>query len=367
MMKKYSLSLKSDMSQTFLATRAANSVDLNIAEKSLHEFSVSADFETPFSIGLIVGSSGSGKTTLARHVFGEFGSQLDKARAVIDQFPAGMPYDAIAGALNGIGLSSVPQWLKPAGALSNGQQARSDAALAMAYAGSEVVVIDEWTSVVDRTVAKVMSHCVQKYARRNQKRIILVSCHYDVIEWLDPDWIVDCNSQRYVDRRSLQRSRSEQLHFDLREVSSSTWKNFSKYHYLSNRLPPGRSFYYGLFLGRQQIGFQCFANYVPIRANSIPIYHSNRTVIHPDYAGLGCGLKMVNAAARHLKGTHECKIMAKFSAEPMYRARLRDAENWELMKTERIIGHYPLPGKTMDRKSGFRENVKTWTFRYIGS
>mgnify|MGYP000557251467 FL=1 len=52
----------------------------------------------------------------------------------------------------------------------------------------EVILIDEFTSVVDRDVAKAMSNALQKFIRRSNKRIILSSCHFDIMEWLLPDW-----------------------------------------------------------------------------------------------------------------------------------------------------------------------------------
>ena len=58
-----------------------------------------------------------------------------------------------------MGLSQVPCWVRPAFTLSNGQQARAKIALTLAD-NKDLAVIDEWTSVVDRTVAKVMSHAV---------------------------------------------------------------------------------------------------------------------------------------------------------------------------------------------------------------
>ena len=48
------------------------------------------------------------------------------------------------------------------------------------------------------------------------------------------------------------------------------------------------------FYNNNQIGFQCFANYTPHKKGTIIIYHSNRTVIHPDYNGMGLGIKLIN-------------------------------------------------------------------------
>lgn len=365
--------LTSPMSDSFYATRAANSLDIDVKEKSVHELTIEgADLQTPFNIGLIVGASGSGKTTLAVQQWGEFKTRLRKDVAVIDQFPETWSYDERSAALCGIGLSSVPQWLKPAGALSNGQQARAEAALAMAYATDDgVVVLDEWTSVVDRTVAKAMSYCVQKWARKSGKKIVLLSCHYDVVEWLAPDWIIDCNSQRYENRRSLRQERSERLQFEVREVPRSTWARFSKYHYLSEEFPGGLTKCYGLFHDGEQIGFQCFANYIPIRKGSVPIYHSNRVVIHPDYVGLGLGLRFINECCREFKKYHNGRVVirAKFSSIPLYKSRLRDTANWRLDEVKTQVGLAPpAPTGTIGRSASnsFRANVKFFRFTYIG-
>lgn len=346
---------------------AANSLDIDVQKKAIHELKISCDLDQPFNVGLIVGSSGSGKTTLAKRVFGEecFKKIIREDVPIIDQLPEGLSYDDCAQILAGVGLTSVPCWIRPVYTLSNGQRARAEAALAM-VSSSDMVVIDEWTSVVDRTVAKVMSHCVQKMARKTQKQIVLLSCHYDVIEWLNPDWIIDCNKQEFIDRRSLpgdQRQRSEKLHFGIKEVDKSCWPYFSKYHYLTDRLPGGRLFLYGLFNGADQVGFQCFANYVPTRRGTVPIYHSNRTVIHPDYAGMGLGIMLINETSRLMK-LNGFKVMAKFSSTPIYRSMIKNPA-WKLCEIKRQIGKMNVGGN-IGRKHGYRENIKTYSFEFVG-
>lgn len=392
-MTRYHVRLEHPVATSFRAQRAADSLDIDTKKKSVHEFSVDADLDTPYNVGLILGASGSGKTTLIRSIFGDdcFGVDPDVSKPIIEQFPADWTYDQCASALAGVGLTAVPCWIRPVYTLSNGQQARAKAALLMAHdTTSAPAVVDEWTSVVDRTVGKVMSHCIQKHARRTNSRIILASCHYDVMEWLNPDWVIDCNRQTYLDRRSLQQGfeRSERLDFEIREVDRSTWRFFSRYHYLTEKLPGGFITTYGVFHGDDQIGFQCFANYVPHKQsqrNTPMIMHSNRTVIHPDYAGLGLGIKVINATSAHMhaKGF---RVMAKFSSTPIYRAMIKQP-CWRHMETKRLIGHaqvgkigrgtstrYGSLGKVgsdgaVAQKSsngGFRENVKTFSFEYIG-
>jgi ABC-type ATPase with predicted acetyltransferase domain len=211
-MQTYRVELKSEISDTFRAKKAKDSVDLNEEEKAFHKFSVNADVDTDFNIGLIVGASGSGKTTLAKKLYGDNfdNHSIDNTVAIIDQINEELSYSDAADLLSKIGLSQVPCWVKPAGCLSNGQKERAKIAKAVSFP-SDLYVFDEWTSVVDRNVAAVMSHSIQKMARRDNKKFVLVTCHYDVMEWLLPDWVIDCNKQTYTDYRKSPIDRKKKL------------------------------------------------------------------------------------------------------------------------------------------------------------
>ena len=362
-MQTYVVDLESETSDSFRCVKAANSLDIDVTKKSKHHFKINADVLSDFNIGLIVGASGSGKTTLAKQIYGEdcFKEYLDLSKPIIEQLPKEFSYDECAQILSGVGLTSVPCWIRPAYTLSNGQKARAEAALAMTI--GENSIIDEWTSVVDRTVGKVMSHCISKHARKNKKQIILCACHYDIIDWLQPDWIIDCNKQTFEDRRSLwQIENREKLEFTIKEIDRKSWKYFSKYHYLSENLPGGTLYIYGLFHGENQIGFQCFANYVPSHQE---IYHSNRTVIHPDYAGFGIGIKLINATSKIVKEKYSKRIMAKFSSIPIYKSLIKQTKLWKLVKIHRSLKKNKF-SKNFARENKFRVKVKTYSFEYIG-
>lgn len=369
-MRTYELTLKCDSPQDFYCLRAANSVDLDIEKKLTHHLKVTADLETPYNIGLIIGNSGSGKTTLAKHIWGDdcFDTLLNKDTAVISQFDENYSYDERVQYLSGVGLASPTCWIAPAKTLSNGQQARAEIALQMARSDGKFTVIDEWTSVVDRTVAKAMSHAIQKHARKTGKTIVLLSCHYDVVEWLNPDWIIDCNLQEYTNRRSLcpGYKRSEQLVFGIRQLTnSSSWRVFSRYHYLTDSLPPGKTLMFGLFHGDQQIGFIAYSNYVlhkqEHKDKGIPmIMHANRIVVHPDYCGFGLGGKLTDITAHYMKHTLKYDVQIKLSSASMA-TLLKKNPRWELNYVDRNI-HNIWAGKG---RTG-RMDVKTYSFRFLG-
>jgi GNAT superfamily N-acetyltransferase len=363
-MQNFVVRLSSEPSQSFRCTKAANALDIDVSKKLTHTLDVSMDLATPYKVGLVLGASGSGKTSLARLMFGRgFDAPiLDLDRPVIDQFPPEWSYDDCAAALGGMGLSAVTCWIRPAGSLSNGQRARAEAALRLAQPGDGPVVIDEWTSVVDRTVAKAMSLCIAKHARRSGRPVILLSCHYDIVDWLAPDWILDCNTGKYLDRRGLRCERSEVLAFDVRPCARAAWRGFSRYHYLSEHLPGGFVETFGLYHGADQVGFQAFANYVPRRAGERMKMHSNRTVIHPDYCGFGLGIRLIDATSAHMAG-RGFDVRAKFSSLPVFKA-FRRSPHWRL--TDRAYATKISRGGNMDRKGGFRLDVTTYSFRWVG-
>lgn len=362
-MRDFNVALKSEPSKSFRCQKAADSLDIDTNKKLSHSLRVSADVDTPYNVGLIVGASGSGKTTLARVMAEQdFESPiLDLSKPIIDQFPEGWTYDECATALSGVGLTQVVCWLRPAGTLSNGQRARADVAIRLAQ-DETVTFIDEWTSVVDRTVAKVMSHSVQKFARKANKRVVLISCHYDVIDWLQPDWVIDCNRQKFVDWRLERPAREENLRFDIARADRKSWQRFSQYHYLSEKLPGGHIETYGIYYGGEQIGFQCFANYTPHRKGTVKIMHSNRTVIHPDYAGFGLGIRVIDATSADMKA-RGYRPMAKFSSVPIFKS-MSKSKNWQFKKRERA--HKVLVGGNAKRNGGFRVDVTTFSFEYVG-
>lgn len=138
---------------------------------------------------LICGKSGSGKSTILREIYGDVKPiEYDYTRCVISQFPR-LTEEEVCDLLQSIGLSSVPTWLRKPQELSNGERARLDIAKAIYDANGGIVLLDEYTSVVNRAAAKSMSHALQRYARQKGLKIIIASCHFDIVEWLQPDYI----------------------------------------------------------------------------------------------------------------------------------------------------------------------------------
>lgn len=146
-----------------------------------------------FKIGVIVGSSGSGKSTLLKNFGSEEIPKWDFNKSIVSHFET--PDEAI-NKLGSVGLNSIPSWYKPYHVLSNGEKFRADLARKI----KSNTVIDEYTSVVDRNVAKAASVSFSKYVKHNDlHNIVLSTCHRDILEWLEPDWVLDTDTGELLD------------------------------------------------------------------------------------------------------------------------------------------------------------------------
>ena len=154
-----------------------------------------------WQIGVIVGRSGSGKTSIAKQLFPDayirgFGYTHS---CVLDDFPDELETGEITRALCSVGFASPPDWLKSYDCLSQGEKMRVDIARALCL-NKALIVFDEFTSVVDREIGKVSAFAISKAVRRSKKKFIAVSCHCDVVDWLDPDWVF-CTDTMEFDRK----------------------------------------------------------------------------------------------------------------------------------------------------------------------
>lgn len=179
---------------TFRVSKIEADFDVR-SEHSSEHFVGDLKIPPKWNVGVIVGGSGTGKTTIAQEIFGDgVISRFEySAKSVIDDMPQG-GVDNITKMFYSVGFGSVPSWLKPYSVLSNGEKMRVD--LARALLERDFVVFDEFTSVVDRQVAQTTSLAIAKAVRKLDKQFVAVSCHYDILDWLEPDWVFDTNTMQ---------------------------------------------------------------------------------------------------------------------------------------------------------------------------
>jgi len=242
-------------------------------------------------IVLIVGTSGSGKSTILKSL-GEYSQpSIEFYNTVIENFSTPERGEEL---LLACGLRTIPTWFRTPHTLSNGEHHRFEMALSL---DQGINKIDEFTSVVDRDTAKSLALSMRKYydQRGTDEPLYIASCHRDIIDWLDPDWVYDTDLQVLDNRRSPFRMGSRpQLILTIRGTSPETWRYFSKYHYLDTSM--SRSVHcYVLLLGDKPIGFHAAIHSTNRDIHSY--WRGHRTVILPEFQGMGIGTAFSDAIA----------------------------------------------------------------------
>jgi GNAT superfamily N-acetyltransferase len=252
------------------------------------------------------------------------GADWPTDRAVVDCF-GDLPERKVVELFTAVGFGSPPSWIKPYHVLSCGERFRCDLARALGrgfcsprpvmersaeqapplntpHSGgacpafeqvggpSSLVVFDEFTSVVDRTVAKVCSAAIAKGIRRGHLpcRFVAVTCHYDVAEWLEPDWVLDM-ATRQLSRRCLRRPPIE---LEIHRCRVAAWELFKRHHYLTAGIAPQARCYLTTWEG-VPVNFSATLPVIAKRNHR----RFTRIVTLPDFQGLGIGMRAVAAVA----------------------------------------------------------------------
>jgi GNAT superfamily N-acetyltransferase len=332
---------------SFRVQQVAGMFDVPLGAEQTEHFTAEVPaLNEAWQIGLIVGPSGSGKSTIARRQWPEaytVARSWPEDRALVDGFAAGSIKE-ITGTLTAVGFSSPPNWIKPYGVLSGGERFRCDLARAI-LEGGELVVFDEFTSVVDRTVARIGSAAVAKAVRRMGRRFVAISCHYDIVAWLEPDWVLDMQGPA-LDRRRLRRPA---IRVDLYRCEASAWGLFAKYHYLSGGLNRTAHCYLGIVAG-QAAAFCAVLPLIGFKGRR----RISRIVVRPDFQGVGIGRAVLATVAAMYPRTsittgHPAVIMA-----------LKNDTNWRCTSVART-------GHASQRKATGRESFQGGAIRTTSS
>lgn len=209
-MYDFNIIKKNNPEKSFRVAKIMNDFDVKI-EHSNEQFKGNIKIPQKWNIGLIVGNSGTGKSTIAKELFSnEYIKEFNYThKSVLDDMPKEKTTEEITKMFYAVGFGSVPSWLKPYNVLSNGEKMRVD--LARALLEKDKICFDEFTSVVDRNVAQTMCIATNKTIKNLNKQFIAVSCHYDIIEWLQPDWIFDTNIMQMVPYQAHEDQKNIQL------------------------------------------------------------------------------------------------------------------------------------------------------------
>jgi GNAT superfamily N-acetyltransferase len=365
--------------------------DVPLTEKATERFAVELPTEsTDWQIGLVVGPSGSGKSTIARHAFASElyqASEWPADRAVIDCF-GDLPVRSVVELFTAVGFGSPPSWVKPYQVLSCGERFRCDLARALSASQATrlnslrrvavlsetnetgdalhtpLVVYDEFTSVVDRTVAKVCSAAIAKGIRRGHIpcRFVAVTCHYDVAEWLEPDWVLDMATCELTvfgeDHGNRRRLRRPTIELEIHRCRVAAWELFKRHHYLSASL------------ARQARCHLVTWEGVPVNfCATLPVITKRnhrrftRIVTLPDFQGLGIGMRSMAAVAElHRAEGHRINVT---SSHPSLIRHCRQSPLWKAVTVKKTGTNPSATTKFPQYRSSAGRAVVS--FEYLGA
>jgi len=199
-----------------------------------------------FKILYIVADSGLGKTTILNklvdsHNYNHLSSinNDNKLASLFDN------KDEAIDRLTMSGISSIPVWFRSYNTISKGEQARANIAMYL----DNFIIIDEFTSNLDRLTARSLASCINKYVnKKSLTNIILAGCQYDIIPWLNPSFIYDLNTRSFISIQAMLpkwlgeiNNKSISKNVDdkkliLRQCNKDRWRYYSSYHYLTSQL-----------------------------------------------------------------------------------------------------------------------------------
>lgn len=326
-MPRVDVVVRTPVSRSTRARQLEGMFDVPSGTEQVREWHADLPIEIdPWSVGLIVGPSGSGKSTVARALFGD---AVDRplswgAASVIDDFEREHSIESIAAVCQAVGFNTIPAWLRPFAVLSNGEKFRVEMARRLLLP-DDVIAVDEFTSVVDRQVAKIGSHAVQKHVRRAGRRFVAVTCHYDVIDWLQPDWVFEPATETFS-RRLLQRRPS--LDCEIRRCPYGQWAMFAPFHYLTAELHRAARCFVLAVEGRPA-AFAGVLNMPHPSPEAQRIRRASRVVVLPDFQGLGLAFALMDRL-----GAMYVRLGYRFRCYPSHPSFVRSfrSPTWALVK-----------------------------------
>lgn len=347
----------------------------DIQNKENSNVTINANLERlpkEWNIGVVYGGSGSGKTTILKNFFKKEMNtyKFDFNKSLISNFDWLEPQEATF-LLSSMGLSSVPTWLRPFHTLSNGEQYRASLAYMVGKASNEeIILIDEYTSVVDRDVAKAMSNALQKYIKRTNKKIVLASCHFDIMDWLQPNWIYSPQKGR-LEIAPSRRQRPE-IKLQIFRCRYEAWDIFKHHHYLSEELNKAAKCFLILFNDKPV----AFMGILPMPSGTVKdAYRVSRLVVLPDFQGLGIGIKILNFFGSMYKKDNKI-LYIKTSNPSLFKGMQRNQKHWKLANennnVEQMKKYNEYYKKLKEEGKSFHTGIKykkesvTKSYKYIG-
>lgn len=348
----------------FNSYRAARVKSLFNVESGAN-FTLAADIDlesAPWQIGVIVGPSGSGKTSMGRALWGSeaiYAPSWPVDMPVIDAITPDGSFDDVTAALSSVGLGSVPTWLRPYPVLSNGEQFRANLARLIAEAPGRAV-LDEFSSVVDRQIAQIGAGAFAKAWRRTGGQAVLLSCHYDILDWVQPDWVFDTATGQFS--RGLLRRRPR-IDVDLWQTKWEHWPAFEPHHYLKLPHMIAATNYVATVDG------QLVAHVAVSTRTGMVEARACRLVVMPEWQGAGVGLRFLDAVCERWRlgqNRYDKPMLTLFhTSHPGLASALRRSTRWTQVSAK-LVGESKARSLESMAKTAARQGTKSAGAGYGG-
>lgn len=311
-------------------------------------------FFKKFKIAYIVGDSGSGKSSIIEQLLTS--SKYKKMRKIKHKDKVILHHfdntDEAISKLNAAGISSIPVWFRSYNNISSGEQSR----FSLSRNLSSNIIVDEFTSNLDRLTARSLSNCIQKYIRNNKlKNIIFAGCQYDIIRWLQPDLIYDVNIKSFhegykelpmwkhiVSDEAINSYNIDRKKLILIRCERERWNNYTMHHYLSSSLLTN-STCWEIFVKIENIERAIgFISSAPLPSGTVKMaMREHRLVIIPSCQGIGIGI-VASEAIAELYLSEGYRYFAKTSHPKLGKYR-NNSNKWiptskNMKKLNRITG-----------------------------
>ena len=356
--------------------------DLPPAVEQTMRWPVDMTLPAEWSVGAIVGESGSGKTTIARELAARLGGAVIESKDADGNLRepfewvrgkaicshTQLPIRDWTGLLSRVGFSSPPAWCRPYQVLSNGQQFRCNLARAIAELGEQPIFFDEFASLVHDQVAQVASAAVAKAVRAMKRRFVAVTWRTDILDSLEPDWVLFVGSDQTVrlelntpSREGVRRWARKPLALRIRRVSAETaWPVFKGHHYLSGNLHRAAKCFVG-FVGDQPAVMTAVLQFPHPTS---PSWREHRTVCLPDFQGVGIGNRMSECIASLFVATG--KPFTSTTSHPAMIAHRRRSPLWQITREPSMCSGITKRSSTPGMQATVSTDRLTAAFRYVG-
>lgn len=317
-------------------------VDDSIKHTILEDY----DFKEDFEVCYITGASGSGKSSLLRELKKQYGYDdlslqeiMSSNKSLIDLI--GNDTKEAIELLSLTGLGEAKLFVKHPNELSDGQKYRFQLAWLLDQKRN-MIMIDEFTSFLDRTTASVVAFNMQKICRRKGVKLIVATAHNDLEEFLKPDIKIDFQTGDgvYTDYNEVDDSNPFVPYLTIENADKADFDNFIKYHYKNVKAVPGCKKMYKLVYKGQTIGLAVYAvasrmlsgrniyfnkhymtakGYPKMDEVNTDFISASRFVIHPQYRGCGLGAWFTHETVKLIDEEFEkpfiefSSVMAKFT------------------------------------------------------